>query len=229
MKRRFSRPRHALEQNSLLVFLFAVAMCSTAATAKLNAQAPHDAMPQLVDYRMESGCGCDHSGAPDCRCRSCTHCQCGHDVCCPTMEEVTEEVPCWKVTCEKVCVPAVRLPWENGASKLTLFCWLAPCKHVDSCGACAECVGRGDGCHTCDPFTHCTPKCGAVRCVSVLAPDSFEVTKCQCKWEIRRLPTVCPAECLPCDEGVTSTPENEPPEPAEELALPPLPDSSEGI
>jgi hypothetical protein len=221
MKRRFFQLRLAHEPKNLLVFLVAFAVCSTAATATLNAQAPRDAMPQLVDYRMKVG-GCDPGGTHRCRCKSGASSQCGRDVCCPTMEEVTEEVPCWKVTCEKVCVPAVRMPWEKGASKLTLFSWLSPRKHGCSCGACTECVGCRDCCSTSGPCTCCSSKCGAVLCVSVLAPDSFEVTKCKCKWAIKRLPAVCHAECLDCGEGVMPMPETEP---EGELELPPLPQS----
>jgi hypothetical protein len=119
---------------------------------------------------------------------ACTGPCCGRDVCCPIVEEVTDEKTCWNVKCEKVCIPAVRLPWEPGGSGLTLFSWLGGYgRH--SCGggvACSETCTHGTGPAACYPA-----KCGKVRCVRILEPDSYEVTSCQCKWEIRRLPCCC--------------------------------------
>jgi hypothetical protein len=65
---------------------------------------------------------------------------------------------------------------------LTLFSWL----HRPGCSSCCAACG----CASCECM--CGPSiCGQVRCVSVLDSKEYEVTKCECKWEIRRLP--------PCD------------------------------
>ena len=132
---------------------------------------------------------------------ACTGPSCGRDVCCPTVEEVTQEKTCWNVQCEKVCIPAVRLPWEPGGSKLTLFSWLCGRGTTNSCGdgVCSESCTDGT-----DPAGCCYPaKCGKVRYIRMLEPDSYEVTKCQCKWEIRRLPCCCGAEG--CAHGCAGT------------------------
>jgi hypothetical protein len=123
----------------------------------------------------------ERAACPQCHSQACC---CSREVCVPTIEKVTEERSCWNVTCEKVCIPAVRMPWEAGGSRLTLFSWLrSPC-----CGtACLTCGCANGGC------TCCLPACGQVRCVNVLGSEDYEVTKCQCKWEIRRLP---PCNCV---------------------------------
>jgi len=117
------------------------------------------------------------------------------EVCCPTFEQATQDKSQWKVECEKVCIPAIRLPWEPGGSKLTLFRWWTPNGHDEQC-RCAQSVR-----HPCEPAgcARCgkprATRCGTVRTVSVLEEDSREVTVCKCKWEIRRLPACFPTCC----------------------------------
>lgn len=126
---------------------------------------------------------------------------CACEVCCPTIEQTTQEKSQWKVECEKVCIPAVRLPWEPGGSKLTLFSWWTPKGHDEPC-RCAH--GIHQPCETADCARCGKPRaarCGKVRAVSVLEEESREVTVCKCKWEIRRLPTCCPT----CDHGAESS------------------------
>jgi hypothetical protein len=138
-------------------------------------------------------------------------------VCCSTTETVTEEKTCWNVKCEKVCVPAIRLPWQPGGSPLTLFSWLK--NHDDHCHCGADVV-----CHDpdgrCALACECHPqRCGKVRCVSVLEPDTYEVEICQCKWEIRRLPPCNGCGCTV--SGGDGPPLNE--TDAAETELPPPP------
>lgn len=132
---------------------------------------------------VAAGCSsaCDQNG----HCARCSQHFSGRDVCCPTMEEVTEEKTCWNVKCEKVCIPSVRMPWQPGGSRLTLFNWLCLPEAKCRCGSC------------------CAPRCGTVRCVSVLESDSYEVTSCRCKWEIRRLPSCRDADG--CGEMISAT------------------------
>jgi hypothetical protein len=119
-----------------------------------------------------------------------THCDCHcRDVCCPRMEEVTEQKSCWTVKCEKVCVPALHFPWEPGGSKLTLFSWWRGHAKPGSCSRCQCSVDHHERC-SCSPA-----KCGRVRCVSVLEQEDYEVTTSRCQWEIRRLPPCGASGC----------------------------------
>lgn len=159
----------------LLALLTAVAVAATA-----NAQSTVDGYPTVCAACCSCGSTCD--------CNGCC------EACCATMEEVIEEGSCWKVRCEKICVPAIRLPWEPGGSGLTLFnCLRNYLKGNDCSTACAECGATADCCDQCcarDVCRECAPrKCGCVRCVRVLEKEKYEVTKCQCKWEIQCLPT----------------------------------------
>lgn len=116
----------------------------------------------------------------------CPHCA-GRDVCVPKVEEVEVEKHCWCVECKKVCVPAVRFPWERGGCGLTCFRWLTGPPCCDACG------GR---------HNHCpTPSCGKVIAVRDLKKQTYECTDRQCAWEIRRLPPCCcnGAGCACCD------------------------------
>ena len=128
-------------------------------------------------------------------CETCQGCCRGRDLCCPTVEEVKEEQSCWKVRSEKVCVPAIRLPWEPGGSGITLFSWLKPRGTPGHCGDGVPCSEEVRDCGLPCADIHCQPKCGPVRCVCVLEEETFEVTKCQCKWEIRRQPCCCHGPC----------------------------------
>ena len=109
------------------------------------------------------------------------HDSCGK-VCMSKVEEVTEEKSCWKIECEEICVPRVVGPWAEGGSGLTLFNFLKKKGHAAGCGDCCDtCCGSDcctDGC--CQQ-----PRCGDVRCVRTLASESYECTKCQCKWDIK--------------------------------------------
>jgi hypothetical protein len=150
-------------------------------------------------------CGCNLHGNACGHGARCARCCRGRDVCCATVEEATEEKSCWNVKCEKVCIPAVRLPWEPGGSKLTLFSWLnkrakCQCGSPATCGEqCDQCAGASEG--------WCAPKCGPVRSIRVLESESYEVKTCRCKWEIRHLPGCCEAQCGAC--GETLQPEAE--------------------
>jgi hypothetical protein len=183
---------------------------------------------EAIDSSAVACCAC-----PDCGCAlngnacghgaRCARCCRGRDVCCPTVEEVTEEKSCWKVKCEKVCVPAVRLPWEPGGSKLTLFSWLNRHRAKCQCGCQATCGEKRDGCAIAATSGCCAPKCGPVRCVSVLESESYEVKTCRCKWEIRHLPGCCDATCGGCGESPQAEAESN----ADDL-LPP-PESPENV
>jgi hypothetical protein len=148
-----------------------------------------------------NGHACGHGGRCACCCR-------GRDVCCATVEEATEEKSCWKVKCEKVCIPAVRLPWEPGGSNLTLFSWLNKHRAKCECGGQATCGEEYDGCASPATASCCAPKCGPVRCVSVLESESYEVKTCRCKWEIRHLPGCCGTKCCGCGESPQSDAES---------------------
>jgi len=172
--------------------------------------ANHAATPQAIG---DAGCA-----VPVHRAGYSGHCG-GRDVCCATIEEVTEEKSCWNVKCEKVCVPAIRFPWEPGGSPLKFLSSLCRSSKNTACG---ETV-CGDACTDCavNPAGHCYPaRCGAVRCVSILEADSYEVTTCQCKWEIRRLPSCC--DGASCGGAIEVSPyETEvPADPAADAVLP---------
>ncbi|HJQ78537.1 MAG TPA: hypothetical protein VJ828_01210 [Lacipirellulaceae bacterium] len=159
---------------------------------------------EAADPLAVGGCACPDCGGDlgDNPCGHglpCARCCQGRDVCCPTVEEATEEKSCWKVKCEKVCIPAVRLPWEPGGSKLTLFSWL---RHSAKghCGSACTCAEDCDGCVSSATAGCCAPNCGPVRCVSVLESESYEVKTCRCKWEIRHVPGCCEAKCGGCGE-----------------------------
>jgi hypothetical protein len=161
-------------------------ICILALLVTVTAAAP--AKSQEADVGCASGC------AASCSCGNACPGTCCCEACCPTMEKVTEERSCWNVHCEKVCVPAIRLPWEPGGSGLTLFNCLHKYLKGKGCGAvCCQC-GTAPNC--CDPCCACetccqcpAPRCGCVRCVNVLEKETYEVTKCQCKWEIQCVPT----------------------------------------
>jgi hypothetical protein len=54
------------------------------------------------------------------RCGS-TNCEC-EMVCCPQKVTETVKKPFWKVTCEYVCIPGFRFPWECCHDKLACKC-----------------------------------------------------------------------------------------------------------
>lgn len=155
----------------------AVAVTSTIAAQPVDSESLPPGLyrgPIMPSY----GCHSQIGVSGDCHCSRCR----AEEVCCHTIEQVTEEESCWKVRCEKLGIPAIRWPWEPGGSKLTLFSWL-PSRHrpCSECGACCSCCASAN-------CTCCTPRCGPVRCVNVLEQESYDVTKCKHKWEIRRLP-----------------------------------------
>ena len=205
-----------------LALLFAMTVIAAAGDS-YGAMPPAELMEvsEAADSPAVGGCAC-----PDCGCAlngnacghggRCARCCRGRDVCCATVEEATEEKSCWKVKCEKVCIPAIRLPWEPGGSKLTLFSWLrhpAKCH----CGSRATCGEECDHCAGVATGGCCAPKCGPVRCVSVLESESYEVTTCRCKWEIRHLAGCCEAHCGACGEALPPEAES-----SAEGVLPPL-------
>jgi hypothetical protein len=120
-----------------------------------------------------------------------SHCEC--EVCYPRVKEVKEDKTCWNVKEEKVCIPAVTFPWEPGGAKLSLF----PCsrghQHVEMCHGsrrCCDACRKFPDCCTCAPM-----KCGTVRYVRVLEQEEYEVSRCTCEWEVRRLPACGPPDC----------------------------------
>jgi hypothetical protein len=198
------------------VLLFGLTMIAVAGHSHA-ADPPIEMMEvsEAVDSPAVGGCAC-----PDCGCAlngnacghgsRCARCCHGRDVCCATVEEVTEEKSCWNVKCEKVCIPAVRWPWEPGGSKLTLFSWLNKHRAKCHCGSQATCGDQCDCCVGAATAGCCAPKCGPVRCVSVLESESYEVKTCRCKWEIRHLPGCCDQTCGTCGEASQSEAESNP-------------------
>jgi hypothetical protein len=202
---------HINFHNRCLALALLVGMIIIAAASDLHAATPPVELMEVseaADSPAVGGCAC-----PDCGCDlngnacghggRCARCCRGRDVCCPTVEEVTEEKSCWKVKCEQVCIPAVRLPWEPGGSKLTLFSWLRHSANCH-CGGPATCGEECDGCASAATAGCCAPKCGPVRCVAVLESESYEVKTCRCKWEIRHLRDCCDGECGTCAEAPLS-------------------------
>ena len=193
----------ALFRRAIIAFLLAT-LCMAVQVQYAACEPPVELMDvqDSAEYATDSetcpDCGCELTGSPCCQGSRCARCCCAREVCCPTVEEVTEERSCWKVTCEKVCVPAIRLPWEPGGSKLTLFSWLRPHKCNCHCSQHGEYV---EGCDACARLraVECAPKCGPVRCVSVLESETYEVKVCRCKWDIRTLPGCCNTAC--CVQG----------------------------
>ncbi|QDU90654.1 hypothetical protein Pla175_40630 [Pirellulimonas nuda] len=113
---------------------------------------------------------------------------CGDRVCCCLKgERVTEDVPCWEVGCERVCIPPVRPPWAPGGSGLTLLNFL---KHDQCCRCTGACTGHCTG--GCGCSSGCwRPGCCKTRCVATLSADSQERTHCEWTWQVRRLPACC--------------------------------------
>jgi hypothetical protein len=142
--------------------------------------------------------GDGHCEISDCKCH---RAPCGQLIACPETNEVKEEKTCRKVTCEKVAIPAITLPWEQGGSPLTLFnClrhWSHPATHqapcTECCASCTTCCG-GVACE-------CPQRCGTARVVSVLGEEEFDVTKCETKWEVKCVAPCCcpPGECVSGD------------------------------
>ena len=56
---------------------------------------------------------CQRCGSRECRCEL---------VCCPQKVSESEKVSIWKVTCEYVCIPGFRFPWECKANKCGSEC-----------------------------------------------------------------------------------------------------------
>ena len=154
--------------------------------------------------------------------RDCNGCHSVCEYCCPTMEEAAEEKSCWNVKCEKVCVPAFRLPWQPGGSKLTLFSWLEKREHRRCSMACSDGANH-NGPRDASGGCHCSrPPCGAVRCVRVLEEETVEISTSKCKWEIRPLPGCCSTDCssrTSSESPASAMPEDEP-----NGALPPPPE-----
>jgi hypothetical protein len=99
------------------------------------------------------------------------HCEC-ELVCCPQRVTETEKKSFWKVTCENVCIPGFRFPWECSTGKCCcrelLFCGRVRTVNVleeeeiecETCGYKWEvkCVRRSDESWHYD--CHC-PRCAA--------------------------------------------------------------------
>lgn len=109
---------------------------------------------------------------------TCTHC--GREFCYPVPKEVTVSKHCWEVECKRVCIPAVRFPWER---------WF------------------GGGCDGCDAgCDSCRPRCGRVRWVRVLKKRKYDCKKLGCDWIVNPVCDSC-LDALPTDvEPVWETP-----------------------
>lgn len=149
---------------------------------------------------------CGDTGCCDCCGES--GCCCGRDVCVATVEKEKVEKHCWKVECEKICVPKVVCPWGEGGSGLTLFSWMKKKSCNSKCGdACCSdaCCDCGKGC--CNGGCDCCcvkPRCGKVKCVRDIKKEKYECEECVCKWEVRRLPCCDCGGCAgACDCGST--------------------------
>ncbi len=92
-------------------------------------------------------------GAAPCRC-GCP--QCG-EPCVPKVEQVQEKKHCWKVECETICIPAIRLPWAwceeplkcgrtKTVRKLKKVEYECPsCKYTWSAQSACDCAGEKPG------------------------------------------------------------------------------------
>jgi hypothetical protein len=121
---------------------------------------------------------------------------CCRAVCCPKTELVDEEKSCRIVKCEKVAVPAITLPWEQGGSPLTLFNCLRHFTNSHAENSQCACAATADCCDTCDANVECCcspQRCGTVRLVHVLDKEKYDVTKCETSWDIQ-----CVAPCSSC-------------------------------
>ena len=160
--------------------IFVAVVLTTATTNTLQAQCD-SCDSECAACAAPVGC----CGAP--ACQAAGRC-CGGPQCVGKAEMVDVEKHCWKIESKKICVPAVRFPWERGGSKLTL-CTLFKCKKNDypgcnnpscddSCdGGCAiapTCGCAGKGCGMCVP-----PKCGFVKCVSDLKKETYTTQACE--------------------------------------------------
>ncbi|MCA9260382.1 MAG: hypothetical protein KDA61_14320 [Planctomycetales bacterium] len=143
------------------------------------------------------GCGDGCCGANACgACGGCNQCGacCTRDVCVGSVDVGKEEKHCWKVKCDKVCVPGIRFPWEKGSSGLTLFSWAKKHKKGDCCGdACCGDGCCGNGCcgnGSCGTCCKCcpAPKCGRVKCVRDIEKETYECDVCEYSWEVMTVP-----------------------------------------
>jgi hypothetical protein len=180
-----SKHNNTFSRFAFRLVLFTLALSALASSHSLGLS--------LEDEMANSGCACSICDGAGCQPTSCRL------YACPKTEEVKESKSCRKVNCEKVAVPAITLPWEQGGSPLTLLNCLKhfTCGRAESsrCTNCVECcAARGpDGvCCECGPR-----RCGAVRCVHVLEKEKYDVTKCETTWEVKCAPccTQCPAPC----------------------------------
>ncbi len=174
-------------KNNLTLSLVAAALLSLGASITLAQHEP-SSPGDGADFpygSSEAEC-CDLTDCGDAYRAACRSCR-GRDVCCSSVEEVTEKESCWKVKCEKICVPKVVCPWAEGGSGLTLF----RCLQKKPGRGCCDSCGNDCGC--------LKPRCGEVRCVQTLDSEDYEVTRCKYQWEIRRLPP-CGGKSCGCGE-----------------------------
>jgi hypothetical protein len=180
---------------TLLPTALAVIVLTTTATAQ-NGSVPVQLLPPLpmeADHPLaHPGDGLPAGGDAAAYCGSAESCGCC-DRCVAKIETVKEERSCWNVSCDKVCIPAIRSPWELGGSPLTLFRW--PFRKHQNCG-CPQCAANRPAAGPESLLCECVPRCGSSRGVSVLKSEKYEVTECRCKWEIQSAPP-CDANCGP--------------------------------
>jgi hypothetical protein len=193
------------------------------------AQQSTDPLAPVTDDAVEPCTCCVDGCCGEPTCATCCPCVPCQEVCCPTVYPETEERSCWNVKCKKVCVPAIRFPWEGGCHHNRLLdCLCRLCCGCCGCAVCGDskmaancCDGCspplvlpecGDGCCSdcgcrgcCECCSCCQSRCGYVRCVNVLEENKYEVTRCKCKWEVRRLPCChdgcgCAVDCPSCGD-----------------------------
>ena len=169
------------------VALFVLALLALASFACVSTRA----LGLTTENNAASGGACNVTD------KDCCQAPCCRLYSLPTTEEVKEEKSCRKVKCEKVAVPAITLPWEQGGSPLTLFNCLkhfgsghASQSHCASCAECCDTCGLDGTCCECGPR-----RCGTVRCVHVLDEEKYDVTKCETTWEVKCAPCCTQTPC----------------------------------
>ena len=87
------------------------------------AQAPIAELAIQNGPYVESDCGCDSASCGNCgitrrarRFHKCPQCQ-NDGICQLKTEEVKEKKTCFKVETKKICIPAVRMPWQSCVSQ----------------------------------------------------------------------------------------------------------------
>ena len=105
----------------------------------------------LATSSADAGLFCKRGGCkPECQ-------PCGvRHVCCPSVEVEIVEKKCWKVECEPICVPRVKLPWRDCCEpRCGRIKYVSKLKsHKYECGS--KCVYKWD-------VKECCTRCGKPR------------------------------------------------------------------